>query len=246
MSRWKAAGIHLSLSVLIGLAAAALIFGVWYPPPFSRAAGGEKLILVLLGVDLVIGPLLTLIVYRHGKKGMRFDLAVIALLQIGALLYGLNVVSHARPAFIVGAIDRFVIVSAEALDDKDLAEAKQPQYRHRSWTGPHVVSAIPPADSQAHNDLVFSGAGGKDIERFPKYYADYADNAPMLMQRARSLDAPPPGVNAATQIEQWLARSNYNREALRWLPLVGRGGDFTAIVQANDGRILDVLSIGPW
>ena len=101
MSRWKAAAIHLSISALIGLATAALVFGVWFPPPYSHAAGADRLILLLLGVDIVVGPLLTLIVYRHGKWGMRFDLWVIALLQAGAFLYGMSVVLTSRPVFVV-------------------------------------------------------------------------------------------------------------------------------------------------
>ncbi len=246
MSRWKAAAIHLSVSILIGLAAAAIIFGVWYPPPFSRAAGGEKLILVLLGVDLVIGPLLTLIVYRHGKKGMRFDLAVIAILQLGALLYGLSVVSQARPAFIVGAIDRFVIVSADALDDRDLADAKQPEYRHRSWTGPYLVNALRPEHASDRSDLLFSALDGKDIEKFPKYYADYASHAQPLLDRARTLDTLRDRPGAAPLIDRWLADHGTPAADVAWLPLVGRGGDYTVLLDRKNGHILDVLALEPW
>lgn len=246
MSRWKAAAIHLSFSILIGLIATTVIFGIWYPPPFSQAAGGEKLILVLLGVDLALGPLLTLVVYRQGKKGMRLDLTVIATLQLCALLYGVSVVSQARPAFVVGAIDRFVIVSADALDDKDLAEASEPKYRRRSWIGPYIVNALLPTNPTEHNDLVFSGTGGKDIERFPKYYADYASSAQSLIQRAQPLSALHMQLSDAAQIEHWLAQHHEQSDEVLWLPLVGRGGDFTALVDGKNGHILDVLPIDPW
>ncbi len=76
MSRWKAAGIHLSISILIGLVVGALLFGVWYPPPFFHAAGADMLVLLLVGVDVVLGPLLTLIVFKSGKRGLKFDLAL--------------------------------------------------------------------------------------------------------------------------------------------------------------------------
>lgn len=245
MSRWKAASIHLSLSLLIGLIAATVIFGVWYPPPFSQAAGGEKLILVMLGVDLMLGPLLTLLVYKHGKHGMRFDLAVIAVLQLSALAYGVSVVAGSRPAFVVGAIDRFVIVSADALDDRDLADARQPEYRYRSWSGPFIVNALRPEKTSERNDLLFSGIDGKDIEKFPKYYADYATHAAPLLERAHPLDALRDRPGAPPLIDHWLAR---NRQAtdVAWLPLVGRGGDFTLLLDRKDGRILDVLPIEPW
>lgn len=245
MSRWKAASIHLSLSLLIGLIAAAVIFGVWYPPPFSQAAGGEKLILVMLGVDLVLGPLLTLLVYKHGKRGMRFDLAVIAILQFSALVYGVSVVAGSRPVFIVGAIDRFVIVSADALDDRDLADAKQPEYRHRSWTGPYIVNALRPENSTERSDLLFSGIEGKDIEKFPKYYADYATHAAPLLERARPLSSLRDHLEASSLVDDWLARNRVDND-VAWLPLIGRGGDFSLLIDRKDGRILDVLAIEPW
>ena len=173
MTRWKAAAIHLSISVCVGPAAAALIFGVWYPPPYSHAVGADQLILLLLGVDVVLGPLLTLVVFKSGKKSLRFDLTVIALLQVCAFLYGMSVVVRARPAFIVGRVDRFVIVSANDLDDEDFAKASDPQFRSAPWTGPKVIGAAVPTDTQLRNDVLFSSAGGKDLEKFPQYYTDY-------------------------------------------------------------------------
>ncbi|MBL0165374.1 MAG: hypothetical protein IPP82_17470 [Xanthomonadales bacterium] len=68
MSRWKAASIHLSISVFVGLLVLALLFLVWYPQPYFNAAGGQALIIFLLGVDIVLGPLLTLVLFKSGKK----------------------------------------------------------------------------------------------------------------------------------------------------------------------------------
>lgn len=246
MSRWKAAAIHLSLSILVGLAAAAVIFGVWYPPPFSRAAGGDKLILVLLGVDLALGPLLTLLVYKHGKRGMRFDLTVITALQLSALVYGVSVVAGSRPAFIVGAIDRFVIVPADALEDEDLAEAKQPEYRHRSWTGPRIVNALRPENRSERSDLLFSGIDGKDIEKFPKYYVDYATHTAPLLERSRPLDALRQRPAAAAIVDDWLRRHGRQASDITWLPLVGRGRDFAVLLSHANGSILDILPVEPW
>ncbi|RYD14056.1 MAG: hypothetical protein EOP90_15160 [Lysobacteraceae bacterium] len=246
MSRWKAAGLHLSISALIGLITAALVFGVWFPPPYSHAAGADRLILLLLGVDIVVGPLLTLIVYRHGKWGMRFDLWVIALLQAGAFLYGMSVVLGSRPVFVVGAIDRFMLVPADALDDEDLAQGSRPEFRRRSWTGPIVVNALRPDDRSERSDLLFSGVGGKDIELFPKYYADYATHAKPLLERAHPLSMlmEKPGARAA--VEAWLADEGRSADDTVWLPLVGRDADMSVLLDRKDGRVLDALAIDPW
>ena len=246
MSRWKAAAIHLSISAIIALVAATLIFGVWFPPPWSHAAGADRLILLLLGVDIVVGPLLTLIVYRHGKWGMRFDLWVIALLQAGAFLYGMSVVLGSRPVFVVGAIDRFELVPADAIEDKDLAEGTHPEFRRRSWTGPLVVNALRPDSSSERSDLLFSGLEGKDIELFPKYYADYASNAKPLLERAQPLERLMEKEGARAEVEAWLTDNARTAQNTVWLPLVGRDADMSVLLDRGDGRVLDALPIDPW
>lgn len=246
MSRWKAAAIHLSISAVIGSIAAALVFLVWFPPPYSHAAGADRLVLLLLGVDVVIGPVLTLIVYRHGKWGMRFDLAVISLLQACAFTYGMSVVVSTRPVFVTGAIDRFVLVSADAIDPKDLAEGSEPQFRSLSWTGPRLANALRPEKASDRSDLLTSGLAGKDIERFPKYYANYADHHDALLARAQPLEHLTDRTGAAARIDAWLESHARSRESVVWLPLVGPKADMVALLDRADGRVLDALPIDPW
>lgn len=246
MSRWKAAAIHLSISVMIGIAAAALIFGIWYPPPYSHAAGADHLVLVLLCVDAVLGPTLTLIVYRHGKKGMRFDLAVIAVLQACAFSYGMHVVTGSRPAFIVAAVDRFVMVAANELEAADLANGREPEFRSLSWTGPRIVYAERPTDRSEHNDLLFSGAGGKDLEKFPKYYVDYITHSASLLERAHSLDKVHDTPAAHALVDAWLLKHPYPRADVVWVPLVARRDDMTMLLDRNSGEVLGALPIDPW
>lgn len=247
MSRWKAAAIHLSINVLIALLAAALIFGVWYPWPYSQAAGAGTLIVLLLGVDLVLGPLLTLIVFKPGKKGLAFDLGVIALLQVCAFAYGLSVVTRARPAFIVGEIDRFVLVAANELDGADLAKATRPEFRSAPWTGPRLVGAQIPTDSAARNDLTFSGPSGKDIEMFPQYYANYETVAPQLLAHAKSLVAlRKDHAESAAVIDAWLHAHTGDGANVVWLPLKARAQGLTMLLDRNSGKILDALPIDPW
>src|SRR5262245_30915782 len=97
MSRWKAAGIHLLLSAAIAAAVVIFMLTVWYYWPLFEAAGGSRLILILVGVDVTLGPLITLIVFKSGKKSLKFDLTVIALFQVAALIYGIYTFYLARP-----------------------------------------------------------------------------------------------------------------------------------------------------
>ena len=102
-NRWQAAGTHLLICIAIAATVIAVMLGVWYPGPLFEAAGGTGMLYILVGVDVILGPLLTLIVFKSGKRGMKFDLTAIGLVQVAALIYGAHIVYLARPAFIARA-----------------------------------------------------------------------------------------------------------------------------------------------
>ncbi len=246
MSRWKAAGIHLLLSFLVAVAALVLLFWVWYPGPLFSASGGDRLVLLLVGIDVVIGPLLTLIVFRAGKPGMRFDLTFIGTCQLAALLYGLYVISAARPVYVAFSVDRFVVVAANQLDDADLAVAPEP-YRSRSWTGPVWVAAVMPNDPKLRDQLLFSSLAGKDLERFPQYYAPIEGHRDAIIAKLRPLEVlRAQGEREAMAVDAAIARAGHSADAVGFLPLVARNNDLAALIARADGRVLALVRADPW
>lgn len=247
MSRWKAAAIHLSISACIAAIAAGLIFGLWYPPAYRTAAGADQLVLLLIGVDVTLGPLLTLVVYKAGKWGLRFDLAMIALFQCAAFLYGMSVVTRARPAFVVAAIDRFVLVPANDLDAADLAKGGKPEFRSLSWTGPRLVGVQMPTDAKTRTDLLFSGLAGKDIEKYPEYYVDYPSVATDLLTHAKPVDdLIRKHPQSRDTIEAFLADHHHNAIEAVWLPVRGPRADLTMLLDRTTGTPLGALPLDPW
>jgi hypothetical protein len=247
MSRWKAAGLHSLISIVIAILVGSLIYFVWYPPPYFQIAGGSKLMLLIMGVDVVVGPVLTLAVFKSGKKGLRFDLTVIALLQIASFCYGASVIARARPVFVVGEVDRFVLVSANALDDKDLAEAKQSEFSTRSWTGPRLVGALPPARNSQGYAVAMSALGGKDIDRMPRFYVPYEQVSKTLLSRSHPLaDAMQKSSQAAEFVQDFLRKYGGEVGDYRSLPLRGRFDSFTMVVSAGTGQPIAALPIDPW
>ncbi|MBN8726459.1 MAG: hypothetical protein J0H15_01980 [Xanthomonadales bacterium] len=246
MSRWKAAGIHLSISLTIGVAAALLIFGLWYPPPYARATGAPELVMLLLGVDLTLGPLLTLVVFKAGKKGMRFDLAVIGIAQACALLYGLSVVARARPVYIVGAVDRFTVITANELDPKDVAEGA-PGFRSVPWTGPKLVGAKLPANPAERTDLLFSSVSGKDLEARPRYYVPYEQAAQDLLAKAKPIDeVTKANASAEPLLRAWLAENDREASTIAALPVVSPRADLAMLVDTSTGKPLDAVPLDIW
>lgn len=110
-SRKAAFGIHLLISLLILLVLLSVIFFIWYPYELIYAGGIDGL-KILMGVDLVLGPLLTFIVFVPKKKGLKFDLTLIGTLQILCLCYGMWMVYSQRPLVQVLADDGVHLLSA--------------------------------------------------------------------------------------------------------------------------------------
>ena len=103
--------IHLGISAGIVGVVAVLMLSVWYPQPWFMHDGGWTVFRLIMAVDVVLGPLLTLIVFQRGKHGLARDLTIIAALQLGALAFGVTTMIQHRPAFIVYGEQNFFAVT---------------------------------------------------------------------------------------------------------------------------------------
>lgn len=247
MNRWKAAAIHLSISILLALLMGALLYFVWFPSPYFAAAGATRLIVLMLSVDVCIGPLLTLLVVNRHKprKLLRLDLTVIGVLQAIAFVYGMHVIISARPVFIVAEVDDLVMVSAEELADADLAKGNRPEFRKRSLTGPVLVGALPPKGKLGGDFAVQVMATGKDIDRLPQYYVPYDQAIDAVMKHAKPLSS----LKNITDAQ----RAYLNRlqaaapsQVLEVLPLQRGDNSYSAIISPVSRRPIAVLAIDAW
>lgn len=247
MTRWKAAGIHLAISLMLASLVGSLLYLLWFPPPYFVAAGASTLIVLLMGVDIGIGPLLTLLVFNpvKPKRLLRLDLSIIGAVQLLAFGYGINVICQARPVFIVGAVDRLILVAADQLSDADLAKARNPAFRHRSWHGPQLVGALPPGGSEAAGIAMQAMAGGKDIDRLPKFYVPYARVADVLLKHAKPLSQLKPA-DAEQREELTQLETRADGHSLKYLPLIRQGMSYTAVIAPDSKQPVAVLSVNPW
>jgi len=118
-TRFKAFYVHLLISILLLLGMLAVIFFVWYPYQLIYAGGIDGL-KILIGVDLVLGPLLTLIAFVPGKKGLKFDLSLIALIQVSCLLFGMWLIYSQRPLVQVVIDDGVHLLSAADIEEHNI------------------------------------------------------------------------------------------------------------------------------
>ncbi len=67
-NRYQAFGLHLGISFLIFMILASIIIFFWYPGFLFSTDGGWQGIRLIAGVDLVIGPFLTLMIYKNNTS----------------------------------------------------------------------------------------------------------------------------------------------------------------------------------
>lgn len=241
-ARFKAFLLHLLCSLAIALGALGLVFGVWYPAPLHLALAVTNIFVLLLVVDVTLGPLLTLVVYKPGKKSLKFDLAVIVALQLAALSYGLWTVAQGRPAWLVFNADRFDVVQVVDIDARRLAQAL-PEYQAPSWFGPMWVAALRPENAERRNEVLFEAAlGGSDIAQRPELYQSLVESGLLMSRRAQALDRlahynEPALVDQV--LEDW-------PQATGWVPLMARVQPMVVLLAANNTQVLGIVSLNPW
>ena len=186
----KAACIHLLCGLLPAGLAAGLVFGLWYPFPYRELSGGRSLFLLIVSVDVVCGPLLTLVLFNPAKPRAELwrDLGLVALIQIGALGYGLWTIWEARPLFLVQEIDRFKVIADPDLRGASIAglpAALQPGW----FSGPVMVAIREPKDAKERLTVLFESVrGGRDYAERPEFYLPYKGAAALkALQRAKPL-----------------------------------------------------------
>ena len=239
----KAAGVHLLCSLLIAALAGALVFGLWYPFPYRELSGGRELFLLIVAVDVVCGPLLTLVLFNPTKpRGELWrDLGLVALIQLGALGYGLWTVWQARPLFLVQEVDRFKVVAAPDLRGASIAAlpaALQPDW----FSGPITVAIREPKDAmESQTVMLESIEGGRDFAERPEFYLPYEGaTALKALKRAKPLSVflkKQPSQEAAARA--LAAQHGVDMAQWQYLPVMARQ-DWVAVLD-KQGRILGFL-----
>jgi hypothetical protein len=243
MTRYKAASFHLLLSVLAGSTTFALLWFVWYPSPLLEALGGIFIVLILLGVDVTLGPLLTLIVFKQGKRTLKVDLSVIAFLQIVALAYGCYTLWLGRPVYVAALGHRFDVVTVNEVDPSDLTTAMQSL---PIW-GPKWVGTRRTTDPKERDRILFSALGGADYGHFPQHHQPIENMRDEILKNAQpisDLKKLNPGEEAA--IDHWLAKHGVKADEVVFQGLKARAKDMAVIMDAKTAKMIGIAPFKPW
>ncbi len=245
MTRWKAAAIHLSASAAIAAMVVSAMLWIWYPSPFFEALGGARLIALIVGVDVVLGPLITLIVFDTRKRNLKFDLATIVVLQLAALAYGVHIAFQARPVYLLFVKDRFEIVTANQLEPEQLAKVTRPEFKSVPFSGPWTAAADLPTDPKALQLLQILAVNARiDVQFFPQYFVPYFERNQLILSKGRTLarfTAELP--ESKLVMERALVAAGKSPDQVLLLPLYVKGRSLAVIVGADVANVIDVVLI---
>ena len=249
---WRAKGrafcIHLLISLGVAALAAWLVFGLWFPYPYGELAGGRRLFLLLLAVDVVVGPLLTFVVFNPHKRlrEKMLDFTVIGLLQLAALGYGLWTVSQARPVHLVYEYSRLAVVTAAQLPDDQLEKAP-PELRTLPWTGPTLLSLRPLQGAKEQFDSTMLAASGVPQAAQPELWQPYDAGRAEMLATAQPLAGLRQKYPAqAALIDSEVAKTGKPEAGLLYIPVLSRDTAWSVLLDAQTARPLGFIPLDPY
>jgi hypothetical protein len=240
-ARLLATSWHLVVSSALAVVVAFVVLGVWYPGALSHLSGGTELFWIVITVDVVLGPLITLSIFdiRKPNKELRRDISMIALLQLAALIYGMQTLAQARPAVLALEGSRVRVVRALEISNESLAAAPA-GLRELSLWGPRQV-----ATRQIEANEVLQAAEqallGNDIGMRPEFWLPADQTAAAWIKAARpatDLLEQKRFVGDAPAIEAAFRATGLTPAALKYLPVIARTTDRTLLIDANLGTIV--------
>ncbi|MDF2416089.1 type IV pilin accessory protein [Acinetobacter beijerinckii] len=233
---------HLSISVLIALIVIWVVFFIWYPAPVAKAVGVTHLFLMMLVIDIIIGPMLSLLVYKEGKKSLKLDLAIIIVIQLSALCYGVYSIAQGRPVWVVYSIDRFELVKNNEIIDQNI-QAAQSQYRNPSWLGPKFVAMQLSQRREQRNKEMFNEIfSGISLAHHPERYVPLPKVKVLIEQRTQNFELLQQ-FNDSQSVQKILEKYP---QATGYVPLKANAVDMTVLINKEKGEVVKIVDLRPW
>lgn len=241
-AKFKFVAIHLVVSMCVALLTMYIVFFCWYLLPLNKATGVTHLFLMMLAIDIILGPFLVWLVYKEGKKSLKFDLCVIILIQIIALSYGVFKIADGRPVWIIYNVDRFELIRNNEIVIESNNQIKS-DFRQASWFQPRFASTEFAKDSKQRNREMFAEiTTGISIAQRPERYVSLFKAKQQIQQRAQSLGQLTL-FNDKRSVETLLSRYP---QANAYLPLKANALDMTVLVNKDTAEIIKIVDLRPW
>lgn len=232
--------LHLFLCLSITILLLGTVYLTWYPNPLAQAVGADKIFVLILIVDVIIGPSLGLLVYKERKKSLKFDLGIIILLQFTALVYGIYSLAEGRPVWMVYNIDRFELIKKNELFIDDVKKIES-AFLHESRFGPQYAAQPSKDKKQQEDDLFAEAVGGISLAQKPERYVEFKTVKSGIKQKMLPLKQLEQ-FNKTVDVQEIISKYP---QAKAYLPLKASMIDMTVLVN-SEGDVVKIVNLRPW
>ena len=247
--RFKAFGLHiLGSACMLSLALGCLYLG-WYRWPGWYLSGALTIALMMAGIDVVLGPLLTLVIANPGKQRRELarDISIIVLVQLVAAGYGIATLWHGRPLYYTYS-ERFLeMVQAGDLNPEQIALGQKlnPELAPHWYSLPRWIYAPLPQDGKLANEIVSAAVtGGDDVIQMPRYYKPWQEGLPELRRGLRILDKMTEfGARDKQVAAERMRQMGFASDQPVALPMMGRGKPLLAVIDPATAKIRALIRV---
>ena len=245
--RLKACGLHLLGSAMVLTLTLGSFYLGWYRWPGWYLADVAHVLTVLIGVDLVLGPTLTLIVANAKKprRELARDIAIIVAVQLSALVYGSSALWAGRPLYYALSEDCLQVVQANDIDPDEsaLARRQHSQFAPSWYSMPRWVWAPLPQDPEESEKIVSSALqGGFDVIGMPRYFKPWDQGLPALRAQLKNVDdiryfSPA----EKKRLKQRMQAAGFATDRHDGMPLTGRRRPLLAVIDPTSLKITAIF-----
>jgi len=246
--RFRAFLLHLlGSAIALTLILGTLYFG-WYRWPGWYLAGAGEVVLVLIGVDLVIGPATTFVIAAENKsrRELTRDIGIIVALQVCALIYGATSLWNGRPLYYAFSVNVLQMVQAYDIDshESQLGREQNAELAPHWYSLPRWIWAPLPRDPEASRKIIAGVVtGADDVISMPRYFKPWEQGLPSLRSQLKKIDdvAYFPG-REKQELKARMQAAGFGTDQMNTMPLLGRGKPLLVVFDLASLRMIGILA----
>ena len=239
-TKLKAFLLHFILSAVVISLIFSILLLFWFPSPFLGLTHFKEIAYLLIAIDVVLGPLLTFVVYNPNKKSLRFDLTSIVTIQILALSYGIYTLFLAHPVYITYFDGRYNIVTAKQAQPH---QTKYSSLKISKLSSPTFAFMDIP-DKNTMNALFTDMLNGSvDIEARAEYYKPYKTHWDKIILNSLNPNTLLNNKKTEKKLNYFLKKNKQPIESYTFVPINGTNKDAILILEKSTGKAVDILDV---
>lgn len=243
-TKLKAFFVHFLLSLILVVLIGFNIIYFWFPLEYLNLTEFKEISILIISVDLVLGPLLTFVIFQPNKKSIYFDLSVIALFQILAFTYGTYTLFQIHPVYLTFSGNSFSLISAKDVNPEN---SKYNEYKISKLSSMNLAYAEMPTDLTNLLNVIVGNKtkGNKNLEQRTEFYKPYSKHINDILKN--TLDASLIFSNKKINKNALKFLSKHkNIDNFSFLPLRGVTKNAILALDKKSAQPIEIIDIDPW